>query len=547
MFIPQMTQPSCEDKSAQGTRRTRELLATAPRRRRSSASIFAACVLSVTHVSHSLVTHSAMGADPDDLHGLSQVLELRDYACDMRLRDSLAQLAAAERDVETTTARSTARIEKALKAFEKNNTIETQLLLYEAKRQAIEGQHSALSAYQQRLRTTAGLLRDFAQHVSDALQDFTRHSQEATERHQLRSRQAVEARQRLADMARRMGSLLDGNASLSPDIKLAVVSLYANLKGFEASSASAAAESETIDADIQKLQQSCEALNRQSQTLKAAARSIDARLSYLKDAAQNERNSTARRLLLWRSSDLLKAIDDLKVLDIIQEFPEVVSSRSASVTSSDAPDTRIKQAVRFYRPEPAIHAVAGHSNRLGVSVRSRGSDNGVVVTGYIDGSPSTRCIDQYGRPWYLGEGEFVTSINDRQIRNARDFAEAVSASGREIDLTVISEGQTYELLGVLNGITHHETRFGAYVRSVGHSQGVEVTGTMRNSPSMRLLCQHGHEWTLDPGETITHVNGRRVHNEGCFRRAILVSPRGITLTVKCVHGNTHQLSGRLNY
>ena len=506
-------------------------------------SVVTGCVFGAVLVARAQIGPTSVATVQRNFEGRSGVLNFKDHLPDTTLVDSLAKLPAAEHNVREATVRAAEQISEATTAFEKERTIENEALLYETKRQATADQQEALTAYQQRLETTVRQLSRFAYELREALNDFGNQGRAASDRQHLRSSQSAQTRQQLVQIASQMAHILDENGQLPHEVEATVLTLNAIRKLWNASSADATEEIETIDTDIRQLQHLCQSLNRQVEQMQGAVKLLDAQRSLLQDAAKHQHDSMARRVLLWQSRNLLTRIADIDVREVLQRFPTEDSPRERHVvrfkvpTSDDIPS------------EPVIpeRAANGRRNRLGVGVRNSSNHQGVVVTHHVDGSPATRCLDQYGRPWYLDQGEVVTKINTRQIRDAQDFIQAMDTPDREMRLTVVSEGRTYDLLAVLNGITHHDTRLGAYVQSVGSNRGVRVTGAVEGSPATRCIDHHGREWILDPGETITHVNGRLVHNEGCFRRAILISSRDISLTVKCVHGNTHHLSARLNY
>ena len=319
----------------------------------------AVCVVTIgilcgTHSAHAQVNGSNSNAASSDLQGRSDVLELESYVPDTRLSDSVANLTAAEHNVRETAAHAASQIRVALDAFESQKTVEAEVQLYQANAVAIATQYDALGDYQQSLRGTAEILRGFASELDEALDDFAVQSEDTASRQQQRSQRASDARKQLEEMALRIDDLMGQDGQFQdPEVEAAVLTLHATLKGLEASSSGAGAEKNVIDADMEQLRRARTSLIRQTGVLQAAAGSIDTQRSFLTDAAKRQKRSLLRKVVLWRSADALKAIKDLKVLDIIQQIPVVASSQQTVAVDYELPDIGVKEILNQYRPELA--------------------------------------------------------------------------------------------------------------------------------------------------------------------------------------------------
>ena len=194
-------------------------------------------------------------------------------------------------------------------------------------------------------------------------------------------------------------------------------------------------------------------------------------------------------------------------------------------------------------------------NRLGATVvdDSRG---GVRVTKRKEGSPAGRCVfDNRSNPdnlmWHLDPGERITGVDGRWIADTLEFIVAVENAEREMQLSIVdTQGAKYTIYAGLNGVTSHESRFGANAETV--RGGVRVNHNVSNAvPAGRLIepkpAGSRPTTSLYKGDIITHINGNAIRNRYWYFREVQRSGKSMRLTVYCTSKRTHHFVATLNY
>lgn len=95
---------------------------------------------------------------------------------------------------------------------------------------------------------------------------------------------------------------------------------------------------------------------------------------------------------------------------------------------------------------------AGQPQRTRFGAFVQDSERGVQVTGVVDGSPATRCIDQTGKNWFLEAGDIITHVNGIAVRTEAEYRKAVADSPQSMALRLVGgrDNLVYQFSSKLN-------------------------------------------------------------------------------------------------
>ena len=83
------------------------------------------------------------------------------------------------------------------------------------------------------------------------------------------------------------------------------------------------------------------------------------------------------------------------------------------------------------------------------------------------------------------------------------------------------------------------------VRVRNHRHGVQVLNTMAGSPAVRCVFEEGR-WELDPGEVVTHINGKRIVDTRQFLSAVRTEGPALSLSIVDAEDDHYQLYAFIN-